>query len=145
MSTGAEVEAEVLSVSNSRASSSASESRLPDRLGTSVEYRPSELLAEMEMAGVVELASETGSQQNVSLFHNRQLKFSSLRPSSNEPAHLENTANVSLLSRPPPEGKGLYSPVHMLKRFSTLRVSTLWIRPTSTVRTGAFNREGMVC
>jgi hypothetical protein len=79
----------------------------------------------MEMAGVVELASETGSQQKVSLFHSRQLKFSNLRPSSNEPAHLENT-------------------VHMLKRFSTLRVSTLWIRPTSTVKTGAFNREGMV-
>jgi len=99
ISTGAEVEVEVLSVSNSRASSSASESRLPDRLGTSAEYRPSELLAEMEMAGVVELASEIGSQQKVSLFHNRQLKFSSLRPSSNEPAHLENTANVSLFVR----------------------------------------------
>jgi hypothetical protein len=49
----------------------------------------------MEMAGVVELASETGSQQKVSLFHNRQLKFSNLRPSSNEPAHLEKTADVS--------------------------------------------------
>lgn len=43
------------------------------------------------MAGVVELASETGSQQNVSRFHNLQLKFSSLRPSSNDPEHLENT------------------------------------------------------
>ena len=141
ISTGA-VEAEVLSVSNSRASSSASESRLPDRLGTSVEYRPSELLAEMEMAGVVELASETGSQQNVSLFHSRQLKFSNLRPSSNEPAHLENTANVSL--RHEWNSKEVHSPVHMLKRFSTLRVSTLWIRPTSTVKTGAFNLEGML-
>jgi hypothetical protein len=125
ISTGA-VEAEVLSVSNSRASSSASESRLPDRLGTSAEYRPSELLAEMEMAGVVELASETGSQQKVSLFHSRQLKFSNLRPSSNEPAHLENTANVSL--RHEWNSKEVHSPVHMLKRFSTLRVSTLWIR-----------------
>jgi hypothetical protein len=141
ISTGA-VEAEVLSVSNSRASSSASESRLPDRLGTSAEYRPSELLAEMEMAGVVELASETGSQQKVSLFHSRQLKFSNLRPSSNEPAHLENTAHVSLCHGR--NSKEVHSPVHMLKRFSTLRVSTLWIRPTSTVKTGAFNREGMV-
>jgi hypothetical protein len=96
ISTGAEVEAEVCSLSNSIASSSASESRLPDRLGTSAVYPPSELLAEMEMAGVVELASETGSQQKVSLFHNRQLRFSNLRPSSSEPAHLENTANVSL-------------------------------------------------
>jgi hypothetical protein len=119
------VEAEVWSLSNSIASSSTSESRLPDRLGTSAAYPPSELLAEMEMAGVVELASETGSQQKVSLFHNRQLRFSNLRPSSSEPAHLENT-------------------VHMLKRFSTLRVSTLWISPTSTVRTGVFSREGMV-
>lgn len=113
------------SLSNSIASSSTSESILPDRLGTSAVYPPSELLAEMEMAGVVELASETGSQQKVSLFHNRQLRFSNLRPSSSEPAHLENT-------------------VHMLKRFSTLRVSTLWIRATSTVRTGVFSREGMV-
>lgn len=78
-------------MSNSRASSS-NESRLPERLGTSVqEYRPSELLAEMEIAGVVALASDTGSQQNVSLFHNLQLRFSNLRPSSNDPAHLEKT------------------------------------------------------
>jgi hypothetical protein len=96
----------------------------------------------MEMAGVVELASETGSQQKVSLFHSRQLKFSNLRPSSNEPAHLENTAHVSLCHGR--NSKEVHSPVHMLKRFSTLRVSTLWIRPTSTVKTGAFNREGMV-
>jgi hypothetical protein len=91
MSRGPEVEEGVLSVSNSRASSSASESRLPDRLGTPVEYRPSELLDEMEIAGVVALASETGSQQKVSLFHSLQLKFSNLRPSSNDPAHLEKT------------------------------------------------------
>jgi len=90
ISRGADVEEE-LSVSNSRASSS-NESRLPERLGTSVlEYRPSELLDEIEIAGVVALASDTGSQQKVSLFHNLQLKFSNLRPSSNEPAHLEKT------------------------------------------------------
>lgn len=94
------------SVSNSRASSSARDSRLPDRLGTSVEYRPSGLLDAMEMAGVVALASEMGSQQKVSLFHNLQLKFSNRRPCSKDAAHLEKT-------------------VHMLKRFSTLRVSTL--------------------
>ena len=91
---GAAVEEVVWSVSNSRASSSASESRLPDRLGTSAVYRPSELLDEMEMAGVVALASETGSQQKVSRFHNLQLRFSSLRPSSNDPAHLEKTERV---------------------------------------------------
>jgi hypothetical protein len=86
----------VLSESNSRASSSTSESRLPDRLGGSAEYRPSELLAEMEIAGVVALASEAGSQQKVSLFHNRQLKFSNLRPSSIDEAHREKTANMLL-------------------------------------------------
>lgn len=90
------MEDEVLSDSNSRASSSGSESRLPERLGTSVvEYRPSELLDAMEMAGVVALASDTGSQQKVSLFHNLQLRFSNLRPSSRDPAHREKT--VSLL------------------------------------------------
>jgi hypothetical protein len=31
----------------------------------------------------------------------------------------------------------------MLKRFSTLLVSTLWIIPTSTVKTGVCNLEGM--
>jgi hypothetical protein len=93
MSTGADVEAEVLSESNSSTSSSTSESRLPDRLGTSVvEYRPSELLEAREIAGVVALASETGSQQNVSLFQSLQLRFSSRRPSSKEPAHREKTA-----------------------------------------------------
>jgi len=125
MSRGADVEEEVLSLSNSRASSSTSESRLPESSGTSGEYRPSELLADIEIAGVVALASEMGSQQNVSLFHSLQLKFSNRLPSSNEPAHRENT-------------------VHMLKRFSTLRVSTLCIRPTSTVKTGVVKREGMV-
>lgn len=87
----------MLSVSNSRASLSASESRLVDRLGGSAEYRPSKLLAEMEMPGVVLLASETGSQQKVSLFHNRQLKFSNLRPSSNDEAHREKTIDVLVL------------------------------------------------
>jgi hypothetical protein len=92
MSRGADVEEEVLSDSNSRASSSTSESRLPERSGTSVdEYRPSELLEDIEIAGVVALASETGSQQNVSRFHNLQDRFSSLRPSSNDPTHLEKT------------------------------------------------------
>jgi hypothetical protein len=96
MSSGAEVDEEVLSDSNSRASSSTSESRLPDRSGTSVdEYRPSELLEDIEIAGVVAFASETGSQQNVSLFHNLQDRFSNLRPSSNDPAHLEKTIRVS--------------------------------------------------
>jgi hypothetical protein len=84
----------VLSLSNSKASSSTSESRLPESSGTPGEYRPSELLEDIEMAGVVALASEMGSQQNVSLFHNLQLKFSNRLPSSNEPAHRENTVEM---------------------------------------------------
>jgi hypothetical protein len=97
MSRSAEAEEEVLSLSNSSASSSTSESRLPERLGTSVEYRPSEFLDAMEMAGVVALAPETGSQQKVSLFHSLQLRFSNLSPSSSEPEHLEKT-EVQLVS-----------------------------------------------
>lgn len=87
--TGAEVEF-ASSVSNSIASSSAKESTLPDRSGISAVYRPSEFREAIEMAGVVDLASSL-SQQNVSLFHNRQLRFSNLRPSSRDPAHREKT------------------------------------------------------
>lgn len=82
----------MLSLSNSNASSSANDSKLPERSGRSAVYRPSELLEDIDIAGVVELASDTGSQQKVSLFHNLQLKFSNRRPSSNDPAHLENTS-----------------------------------------------------
>jgi hypothetical protein len=108
-------------------------------------YRPSEFLEDMEIAGVVALASDMGSQQNVSLFHNLQLKFSNRRPSSNEPAHLENTR--SGVSHCPNQVRTMgasYSPVHMLKRFFTLRVSTLCISKTSTVRTGVSSLEGIV-
>jgi hypothetical protein len=87
-------EASVLSFSNSRASSSTKESRLPDSSGRSDEYRPSELLEAIEIAGVVALASEVGSQQKVSRFHNLQLRFSRRRPSSNDPAHREKTVHM---------------------------------------------------
>ena len=46
-----------------------------------------------ELAGAVVLASKTASQQKVPLFHNRQLKFSNLRPSSIDEADRE-TANM---------------------------------------------------
>lgn len=87
---GAEVAA-VSSLSNSIASSSASESTLPDRSGMSDVDRAAELLGAMEIAGVAFFASSCW-QQKVSLFHNRQLRFSKRRPSSREPAHLEKTA-----------------------------------------------------
>ena len=83
----------VSSRSISGAPSLLSESRLPDRLGGSAEYSTPELLAEMEIAGAVVLASKTASQQKVPLFHNRQLKFSNLRPSSIDEADRE-TANM---------------------------------------------------
>jgi hypothetical protein len=110
-------------------------------------YRPSDVLADIEVAGVVALASEIGSQQKVSRFHNLQLRFSRRRPSSREPAHREKTrrGRSQFLA-----GQGALpvqagnSPVHMLNRFSTLRVSTLCIRPTSTVKTGVSNVAGML-
>lgn len=98
ISRGPEVEeAVVLSLSNSSASSFARESTLLERLGTS--YWPSGLLDAVEMAGVVELASETGSQQKVSLVQSLQLRFSSLRPSSSDFEHREKT--VPLLASAP--------------------------------------------
>lgn len=100
MSRGLEVE-EVEEVSNSRASSSTTESGLLERSGTSVVYRPSDVLADWEVVRVVVLASETGSQQKVSLFHNLQLRFSRRRPSSREPAQRENTTwEISVLAVP---------------------------------------------
>ncbi len=144
MLSGADVDA-LSSLSVSTASSSlAIESRLLDRSGTSAEYRPPELRCDIEIAGVVAFAS-LGSQQKVSLFHNLQLKFSSRRPSSIDPAHLLKT-------------------VHMLKRFSTcikesllgymlhsrklitlltFFVSMRCIEFASTVSTGVSKVEGM--
>lgn len=87
---GCDVEA-VSSQSNSIASSS-NDSTLPDSSGMSAVYRPSEIRFDIEIAGVVAFASP-GSQQKVSRFHSLQLRFSSLRPSSNDPAHLEKTRN----------------------------------------------------
>jgi hypothetical protein len=89
MFTGAEVEF-ASSLSNSIASSSAKESTLPDKSGISAVYRPLEFREQIEIAGVVALASPC-SQQKVSRFHNRQLRFSNRRPSSSEPAHREKT------------------------------------------------------
>jgi hypothetical protein len=93
------------------------------------------------MAGVVALASP-GSQQNVSRFHNLQLRFSKRLPSPNELAHLEKT-----MRRLDNERRSLSKgnlPLHMEYRFSTLRVSTLRMRLASTVKTGVSNIEGML-
>lgn len=99
MFNGADVD-ELSSQSDAIASSlSCNESTLPDSSGRSAPYLPSELRCDIEMAGVVAFASP-GAQQKVSLVHSRHDKFSSLRPSSMDPAHLLKT-------------------VHMLKRFST--------------------------
>jgi hypothetical protein len=98
IASGAEVEL-VSEASNSTASSSAV-STLPERSGISALYRPSDVLDAIEIAGVVEFAAR-GSQQKVSRFHNLQLRFSSLRPSSNEPAHREKTSTLLDHDRPP--------------------------------------------
>lgn len=90
ISRGPEVEEVVWSLSDSSASSFENDSKLLERLGIS--YCPSELLDAREVAMVVELASEMGSQQNVSLFHTLQLRFSSLRPCSSDLEHREKTA-----------------------------------------------------
>lgn len=87
MSTGAEVE--LVSASNSMASSSARESTLPERSGRSAEHRLSEPRTAIEMGAVV--STSLGAQQKVSRVHNLQLKFSRRRPSSNDPAHREKT------------------------------------------------------
>lgn len=70
-------------------SSDASESTLAERSGTSL--RPGGVLA-MSIAGVV-VSEGWVSQQRVSRFHIRQLRFSSLRPFSIDSAHLEKTVN----------------------------------------------------
>jgi hypothetical protein len=117
ISAGSGVEGEMFSGSNSRASSSVSELRLPDRLGISIEYRPSELLAKMEMGGVMELALETGSHQKVSLFHNYQFKLSNPRPSSNDPPRLtETTIRYKFIV---PKGKDTESYFELLSHWTT--------------------------
>lgn len=69
------------------ASSLVEESRLADSGGRSVALDSGLLLA-MDMG---EDSAFVVSQQNVSLFHSRQLRFSNLRPCSTESAHLEKT------------------------------------------------------
>ena len=68
-------------------SSEANESTLADKSGTSC--RPG-LVFVTSIAGVVVICGWF-SQHNVSLFHIRQLRFSSLRPFSIDSAHLEKT------------------------------------------------------
>lgn len=97
----------------------------------------------MAMAGVVALAPETGSQQNVSRVHTLQLRFSSLCPSSSDLEHREKTVvlletdEVDMIWR-------INSPLHMLNRCSTFLVSILCIKATSTVRMGVFNEEAIL-
>lgn len=76
------------------------------------------------IAGVVDFRGWV-SQHMVSRPHIRQLRFSSLRPSSTVSAHLEKT-------------------LHMPYRFSTFLVSTLRIFPASTDSIGISSRTGMV-
>lgn len=124
---------------DSGCSSEDAESTLDESDGTS--FRLGRCL-DISIAGVVENWGCAG-QQNVSLFHNLQLRFSNRFPPSIDSAHFEKTnthsqqaALVSTRQRHPP--------VHIPKRLSTFLGSTLCIFPASTVRTGAGNREGIV-
>jgi hypothetical protein len=72
-------------------------------------HRPLEFRDAIETAGVVAFASPC-SQQNVSLFHNLQLRFSKRRPSSTDPAHREKTG--------PPLA------LYMLSEFPQLRLTS---------------------
>jgi hypothetical protein len=82
---------------NSRTSSSATESTLPDNCGTSGMH----CLSGMSWGGIVVVVDTAfcafvwviGSQQRASLVHKRQLRFSSLRPCSTDSAHLEKTVH----------------------------------------------------
>lgn len=85
MSTAAETEVDETSSGSN--SSSTTDSRLPESSGISW----FSVGREMEIAGVEVEGSGVGSQQKVSRFHNLQLRFSNLRPCSNDPAHRENT------------------------------------------------------
>ena len=124
------------------ASSDAMESTLVDSSGMS--FVPGRGLL-MSIAGVV-VNCGCDSQQKVSRFHIRQLRFSNRRPSSMESAHLEKTA-MEVLKVSPSEGNAaqrkIYSPVHMLNRFSTFLVSMLCIFPASTVTTCAAILDGI--
>lgn len=74
------------------------DSTLAERPGTSLRLGLD--LANSIVGVVVWLCCGWGSQQSVSRFHNRQVRFSSRRPSSIDSAHFENTTtNVSMSSR----------------------------------------------
>ncbi len=141
MSTGSE------SVVNSMASSSTTESTLPDNWGTSGILCSGISLGSVVAAHRGEVAVAV-SQQNVSRFHNRQLRFSNRRPCSTESAHLEKTEQVGLaMIYTPHKTVGdpfSHLPVHMLKRFCALCVSTLWMTFGSTVRTNPSALQGIV-
>ena len=120
-------------------SSEDNESTLADSSGTS--FRRGLDLA-MSIAGVM-VNSGCVSQQRVSRFHMRQLRFSSLLPFSIDSAHFENTGGiVSILQCMSKQGPRL--PLHMPKRFSTFRVSTWRILPASTDSIGLSNLTGIV-
>ena|SRR2546429_5364272 len=77
------------------ASSEAAESTLDDSDGSSFGLAR---VGRTSMAGVVARCG-CASQQNVSRFHSRQLRFSNLFPSSIDSAHLENTESWSQKAR----------------------------------------------
>lgn len=85
-----------VSEQNSTASSSTTESRLPDSSGTSSdgEDRLDWRICLGMAVAAVESGAAVSSQQIVSLVHRRQLRFSSRRPCCTDPAHLAKTVAI---------------------------------------------------
>jgi hypothetical protein len=126
------------------ATSDVTESTLAESSGISLRSGQDRV---MSIAGVV-VNCGWDSQQSVSRFQIRQLRFSNRRPFSIDSAHLEKTDE----SRRPHQNQKRsgwsecrdYSPLHMPNRFSTFLVSTLCILPASTDSIGVSSRIGMV-
>lgn len=124
--------------SESSESSDDSESTLLDSSGMSFRLGLGHAIS---IAGVVANCGCV-SQQSVSRFQMRQLRFSRRRPFSIESAHFEKTERpVSNLHWS--VAQDVCSPLHMPNRFSTFLVSTSRILPASIESIGFSNLTGM--
>ena len=137
----------LVSALRSTASSSATESTLPDSCGRSSAVALRGYWMSCGWVVQAEMSASSPSQQKVSRFHSRQLRFSSRLPWATESRHLAKTGAIcgqhtglgqSRVAEEPD------SPVHMLKRLAGLVVSTLWMTFASTWRTGASKVIGMM-
>jgi len=142
MSTGADSDVK------STASSSGTESTLPDNWGrSSADESRFCWISCGWLVAADSISASPLSQQNVSRFQSRQLRFSSRLPCATESRHLAKTFFPVSGPRYKWVAGGIEktnSPVHMLKRFSGFVVSTLWMTLASTCKTGASKEQGML-